>query len=455
MQISRHHQAMFAALVLAAASTGCGDQAPMQSDQDAAVIQPARDLASTAVSILEANRSGPFHVVIPDETRTENRAIVLHIRDGLTTPHVFVRDARGWTIAETLPSTRRNEEPRPATGPLLARGTYSTDPPYGTPMLANVTMAYPDGTWSQIVELYPVEYTSSGTYRWRQSAEVVSGIQDAVKDINSSQFVRATATRWSVGDSVFTVDAYNKWTFGDYRGVLKECSLANIDPTTPCSSYGVSFSQRPAWTDAYYHITITRSTAGSISVSPTSVRGKPGESAQLTATVKNQYDEVMSAPVTWTSSNTGVATVSSTGLVTFHGLGDAWIRAVSGAVSDGAWAYGRPVVTLTGPSTAVDAWATATSAVSPAGSYYYKWTYDRCDYRQGFWECIWNQPLAEGQNLTSQRMYVSKYDDFARFRVRIMYTSTGAELARAELKVNGGGQVFNGGSTCPIGTKVC
>lgn len=57
------------------------------------------------------------------------------------------------------------------------------------------------------------------------------------------------------------------------------------------------------------------------------------ETAQLTATPKDGSGNTVSAAVTFTSSNTGVATVGSTGLITATGIGTTKIVATAGSVS--------------------------------------------------------------------------------------------------------------------------
>ncbi|MXW66967.1 MAG: hypothetical protein F4Z72_08230 [Gemmatimonadales bacterium] len=57
---------------------------------------------------------------------------------------------------------------------------------------------------------------------------------------------------------------------------------------------------------------------------------------QLSADVRDQNGQVMSATVTWSSSNTPVATVSASGLVTADGNGTATITVTAGAVSGSA-----------------------------------------------------------------------------------------------------------------------
>jgi hypothetical protein len=77
---------------------------------------------------------------------------------------------------------------------------------------------------------------------------------------------------------------------------------------------------------------------GAITVSPTSVQFQAvGESRQLTATVTDQAGAPISSPtVSWTSSDAGVARVSSTGLVSSQGSGSAEITATAGAVTASA-----------------------------------------------------------------------------------------------------------------------
>jgi len=72
-----------------------------------------------------------------------------------------------------------------------------------------------------------------------------------------------------------------------------------------------------------------------ITVTPTSVTlGAVGQTQQLTAVVTDQDGATIASPsVTWSSSNAGVATVTSAGLVSAVGNGSATITATAGAVS--------------------------------------------------------------------------------------------------------------------------
>jgi hypothetical protein len=72
-----------------------------------------------------------------------------------------------------------------------------------------------------------------------------------------------------------------------------------------------------------------------ITVDPTSVSFTAiGQTQQLSPTVTDQQgNPLTNASVTWTSSDVGVATVSSTGLVTAHGSGTAEVTATSGSAT--------------------------------------------------------------------------------------------------------------------------
>ena len=79
-------------------------------------------------------------------------------------------------------------------------------------------------------------------------------------------------------------------------------------------------------------INVGAAVAASITVEPTSVTVTTGQSSQLTATVKDASGNVISgAPVSWTVDNSGIALVSSTGLVAGQSAGSATVTATSGA----------------------------------------------------------------------------------------------------------------------------
>ena len=78
-------------------------------------------------------------------------------------------------------------------------------------------------------------------------------------------------------------------------------------------------------------VSVGAQTAASITVAPPSVSITVGQTSQLSATVKDASGATIAgAPVSWSVDNPGVATVSSTGLVTGISAGSATVTASSG-----------------------------------------------------------------------------------------------------------------------------
>jgi len=93
-------------------------------------------------------------------------------------------------------------------------------------------------------------------------------------------------------------------------------------------------------------ITVTSVPVAAVSVAPTSPSLQVGQTVQLTATPRDASGNALGGrAVTWTSSNTSVATVSGSGLVSGGAAGTATIMATSEGKS------GSATVTVTAPPT--------------------------------------------------------------------------------------------------------
>ena len=114
--------------------------------------------------------------------------------------------------------------------------------------------------------------------------------------------------------------AFAKITASVYLVILAGCGGGDSSPTSPEPSTPTPPAPPPA------------PVATSISVTPSShTLATIGATVQLMATVRDQNNNPMTGQaVTWTSSNTAVATVSGNGLVTAVANGAAQIRAQSG-----------------------------------------------------------------------------------------------------------------------------
>ncbi|HUR93852.1 MAG TPA: Ig-like domain-containing protein, partial [Gemmatimonadales bacterium] len=80
-------------------------------------------------------------------------------------------------------------------------------------------------------------------------------------------------------------------------------------------------------------ITITRPAATAVVISPSGATLLPDQTTQLTAQVTDATGNTLNKPITWTTNNAVIATVSSSGVVTSHGAGTAAISATADAVT--------------------------------------------------------------------------------------------------------------------------
>jgi uncharacterized protein YjdB len=138
-----------------------------------------------------------------------------------------------------------------------------------------------------------------------------------------------TATFTATGGTITGSGAYTAGsTSGSYRVVATDQASGKADTAS---------------------VTIGSAVA-SVTVSPASASLTAGQTTQLTATVKDASGGTLTGQsVTWASSNTGVATVSSSGLVSGVAAGSATITATSSGKQDQA------TITVTAPAPSASA----------------------------------------------------------------------------------------------------
>jgi uncharacterized protein YjdB len=142
-----------------------------------------------------------------------------------------------------------------------------------------------------------------------QTLGMTATMRDAANNILSGR-----AVTWaSQNQAVATVDA---------QGVVT--AVASGSATLTATSEGVNGTTL---------ITVSAVPVARVDVAPTSVSLNPGQTSQLTATAYDASNNVLVRPVTWSSGDASVATVSATGLVTAVALGTATISATSGGVT--------------------------------------------------------------------------------------------------------------------------
>lgn len=103
-------------------------------------------------------------------------------------------------------------------------------------------------------------------------------------------------------------------------------------------------------------------TVASVEVTPASAALSPGQTVQLSAVAKNASGGTITGQTfSWTSSNSGVATVSSSGLVRAVAAGSATVSASTGGKT------GTATITVSQPAIRIGLWQ-GTLPSAPAGS---------------------------------------------------------------------------------------
>lgn len=113
----------------------------------------------------------------------------------------------------------------------------------------------------------------------------------------------------------------------------------------------------------------------SVRVTPSPVIAKAGTTVQLTAQAVDQFGFARTKAASWTSSNTSVASVTSTGFVTALTPGAATISAtIKGYTGSASLTTGVSGVSLSGPGTiSTSGTYQWTANVTPGGTYTYVW----------------------------------------------------------------------------------
>ena len=219
---------------------------------------------------------------------------------GDTIPDVTVTWASSDTTIATVSSAGLLTAVTNGTATITATSTWATGVASKT---ATVTVA-------QVVSSITLSSDSLSFASFADTASLVP----TVKDANDSTIVSPTVT-WASSDTTkATVSSAGLVT-----------AIANGTATITATSGSVSKTATATVTQV----------ASSVTLSPTSLSfAAVADTASLVATVKDANDSTMTgATVTWASSDTTKATVSSAGLVTAIANGTATITATSGAAS--------------------------------------------------------------------------------------------------------------------------
>ena len=136
-------------------------------------------------------------------------------------------------------------------------------------------------------------------------------------------------------------------TWGSNNTGVAAVSGAGLVTAAAAGSATITATSEGQSGTATVSVTAVRVSVTSVTVSPATASVQAGQTLQLTATPKDANGSALSGrTVTWTTSNVGVATVSSTGLVSGVAAGSATITAVSEGQS------GSTTIAVTAPASA-------------------------------------------------------------------------------------------------------
>lgn len=177
-----------------------------------------------------------------------------------------------------------------------------------------------------------------GEYTVTQGNTVTVAISAAYsKTLQKATGVSAT---WTTGNSSIAIQSRTNTT----------CTIKGISPVSNarlnyhCSYYIDGYYRTM---DFYYDITVKSNvvTVTNIQISPSSANMEIGERLQLTATA--YPTNATNRSLNWSTENGNIASVSSNGLVTAHGVGKVWVWAKA---TDGSGAGNYCVITVSEPS---------------------------------------------------------------------------------------------------------
>lgn len=181
-----------------------------------------------------------------------------------------------------------------------------------------------------------------------------------------------------------------------------------------------------------------------LTLTPNPAQTAYGSQAYFQAAGKDQYGNAFNpGTLTWSSSNTAVATINSQGVATGTGRGVVTISASSGGVTGTAPLTIIPSVATNVPDELYDETYTVTATVQPAATYHYTWLERVCTNGGG---CTNYTVISQGTNVTSVTRTMSPHDISRALRVDIR------DYAGGPVVSTGGGSTLGAGEPDPNGS---
>ena len=179
-----------------------------------------------------------------------------------------------------------------------------------------------DGTVTASIPLSGVTLTSSSQVRRRRVVQIVLTPSNTIVATNATQQFTALGVR-NTGDTVPVNAAYTAT-----GGTITSSGMFTAGAAAGTYSIIASYARRSLADTAV--VTVTTVPVASVTVTPAAVSLSPGATALLDAVTRDAAGNVLAGrSISWSSSASGVATVSPAGLVTGVAAGSATITATS------------------------------------------------------------------------------------------------------------------------------
>jgi uncharacterized protein YjdB len=228
----------------------------------------------------------------------------------------------------------------------------SSDPTIAT--VSNTGLVTPTGANdSGAVTITATSGSKSGTATVTISQDPVASVTVAPGSsaISATQTQQLAATLKDAGGAVLTGRTVT-WSSSN-TAIATVSTTGLVSPTGANDSGTVTITAASGSANGTATVTITQDPVTSVTVAPASSTISATQTQQLAATLKDAGGTVLTGrPVTWSSSNTAIATVSNAGLVSPTGLNDTGtvtITATSGSANGTATVTinPEPVATVT------------------------------------------------------------------------------------------------------------
>lgn len=375
MRLHRLHL-LVATIVLSAVSCGGGGEPTIPPLPPVSAVEITPNSASLTVgqtSQLSVSLKDPSGTILSGRSLAWSSAnaavasvsttgLVTGLASGTTTISVTSEGRTGSASVTVLPMPVSTVVVSPSTGSVQAGQTVqltATLSDANGGVLSGRTIAWTSANpavatvsaTGLVSTVAPGAVTISATSEGKSGSAQITVVPVPVASVTVSPTTASIQTSQTVQLSAALLDANGNAPTG--RTVTWSTSNANIASVnasglvTGVAAGSATITAASEGKTGTSQVTVTLPPVAKVTITPSTALLAPAQSTQLTATLTDANDRVITGPaVTWSTSNSAVATVSSSGLVTGVASGSATVTATSQGVSATATITIPPATTI-------------------------------------------------------------------------------------------------------------